>query len=1166
MHPVVLSVTITTYPWSVTVAKELSCPIHLQNCNLYYKTASAFSLSTTTFVKKRPLLQKGIYFMIKLCIVIFEKRFLKKRAKGEKNMNKPCSKKLLTAAVLCSLLTASPVWAVSQTAIQTVTTGNMESEPYSKIDVTGTASELVTSGILHKQDGTAMTVYMDQGSTITVNSLPAAGSTNRPVNANGIRQEVTTDTAMTKLTVSGDTTLNITTTPGNYTANGNPQVLAFFDNSAVGVYNKLDPAKQFARNKAVMELDAVRGNVTLTGGVSSSTNNFIRNKVVGIQNQGVLEADSVNLTLKAGSATSVSGLSALETYIFGINTSGAGGSSVTVKNATVLNITATGAQSQDEGKVYHDFNEVRGLNVGSGSKMNLQDVKVTANLTGGTVNENRAGSESRVIGSFCEGEMQAQNLEFNLINQGGTVNGGAVGGELNSYTWGIVQYPGSKLQIGGDTQLNVLSTAGTLTPGASVYSVGTSATGILVESSSGNKMQNLTATITADASNNVAVVGNDTTAYGLTINNGDLTTQAVNLNLTAKSGTSTKGYVRNIITGIRPRSATFNAQGDVIIKTHLDAKESASGWGENAAYVINARNSTVNLGTDGSASLKKIVQLEGIIMSMDGSQVNVNLDQADSYLQGNVYSTDITDYQDGTVNLLVANGATWRPVFDNRYGDFTEKKTINVPQFDGTTNAETYNSSYAPDYTVTTGGIKTLTLQDGGIVDLTWDNAANGKRSGVFRTLSIDTLKGDGGVFRINSDLAGSKADQIVLGQGTTTTATNVAVKYDPYLDTAGLKKGNGLSGNAVVFSGAGVGSLASVTGVQDSYNLYTYTPTFAKNADGTWSLTGLNIDKPLPPGPASGHVKSAGHDRVGLNSLFQFETNSLSRRLGELGDAASENTGAAKDVTGKTANATSGGDTTSGIWARYHDGKLEQGDASLKANLFQAGYDKRSDGKTEKTYRGAALSYAKGNGTYELGTGHVKETTLSLYQTGIKNDGRYYDVVLKAGKYMNDYDVTNTANPSSADYSTWAYSISGEVGKRFDLGKGLYVEPQAEMILSRLNGADYTTSTDMNVNVDAQNKAITRLGLAFGKSYSRGSLYGKFSYYHDFGSGINLNAAANGASAGYSEDLAKNWTELTIGGSAKLGKNANAYAEVSKYMGQLTSNVRYNIGARWSF
>jgi outer membrane autotransporter protein len=62
-----------------------------------------------------------------------------------------------------------------------------------------------------------------------------------------------------------------------------------------------------------------------------------------------------------------------------------------------------------------------------------------------------------------------------------------------------------------------------------------------------------------------------------------------------------------------------------------------------------------------------------------------------------------------------------------------------------------------------------------------------------------------------------------------------------------------------------------------------------------------------------------------------------------------------------------------------------------------------------------------------------MKETTFSLYQTGIKNDGRYYDVVLKAGKYTDDYDVTaNRQSQSSADYDTWAYSISGEMGKRY--------------------------------------------------------------------------------------------------------------------------------------
>jgi hypothetical protein len=46
--------------------------------------------------------------------------------------------------------------------------------------------------------------------------------------------------------------------------------------------------------------------------------------------------------------------------------------------------------------------------------------------------------------------------------------------------------------------------------------------------------------------------------------------------------------------------------------------------------------------------------------------------------------------------------------------------------------------------------------------------------------------------------------------------------------------------------------------GKQDSYNLYTYTPTLVNNGDGTWDLTALTIDS----AKTSGHVKTAGVDR----------------------------------------------------------------------------------------------------------------------------------------------------------------------------------------------------------------------------------------------------------------------------------------------------------------
>jgi outer membrane autotransporter protein len=146
---------------------------------------------------------------------------------------------------------------------------------------------------------------------------------------------------------------------------------------------------------------------------------------------------------------------------------------------------------------------------------------------------------------------------------------------------------------------------------------------------------------------------------------------------------------------------------------------------------------------------------------------------------------------------------------------------------------------------------------------------------------------------------------------------------------------------------------------------------------------------------------------------------------------------------------------------------------------MFQLGYDKDYQGETGTFYRGAALSYAKGTGDYESATGDLKEGTLSLYQTWLGKDGRYYDLILKGGKLMSSYDLYDTANPSSADYHTWAYSLSGEVGKRFKKADGFYLEPQAEFTLGRINGADYTTSTGMDVSTSAQNTALLRLGLS---------------------------------------------------------------------------------------
>ena len=997
------------------------------------------------------------------------------------------------------------------------------------------------------------------GASLTVTAAGGAftSSLAKYVSASAAAYGIATSGAHTTA-ITGATKLTVTATGGTATTKSDADNSGFAAAlaEAYGVGNSYNLSAQTNSGLTVStltlgslaaEVTATAGNAQDIGqpsknssayatafGISNGTNTTVQNT----NPTATIKAASADLTVTAAGGTGADASAAAT----GIYNSASGGTAATaITGLAKTTVTAAGGNnSTDQSWAY-------AIGIGNSAYEATKNDSKHTHLAYGTAT------------------FQAGSVESTVTATGGSSSAANVIGNVNAFGVTNYGYDENKatLTVTGPSTVAATATANAATP-SYVEAIGLGNNG---DTSAVMSLQDATVTATATGGN-TGFEGNITnTAQAIQNYFGVVTARNLNLTATATGGAQPAGSDKARQTeayGISTYGGTVSATGAVTVKTSV-----TPGGGANEYFAADSLyagdGGTINVGTDGAKATGATVQLEGDVQAINDGTINLTLATADSYLQGNVQtmthknSNGSPDGDAGTVNLTVTNGATWRPVYDNRYGSRnTADETYNYDE-DGNYLNTTYNYNIpAQTATTTDNSIGTLTLSDGGIVDLTWDNATRDAAT-AGRTLTIGVLSGEGGIFKINSNLTQNKADEITLGENSTSTSVGIDVAYDPALTASTLTKGSSVTGKALVLTDKS--GKAAVTGVADFYNIYNYTPTITMGTDGQWYLTGLTIDKVTPQGPASGAVRSAGQDRLALNDLFLVESNSLSKRMGELRDYAAD---VLTDA--KMAGADVSADRAAGVWARYQNGKLEQGNANLKSNLFQAGYDVAKTGKSEKTYRGLALSYAKGDGSYELGSGDVKETTLSLYQTGIKNDGRYYDVVLKAGKYMNDYDITNTANPSSADYSTWAYSISGEIGKRIQLGGGLYVEPQAELILGRLNGADYTTSTGMNVSLDAQNKAITRLGLAFGKSYSRGSLYGKASYYHDFGSGVDLTAAYGGGSVGYSEDMARNWTELTIGGSAKMGKNANAYAEVSKYLGQLSSNVRFNIGARWSF
>ena len=924
------------------------------------------------------------------------------------------------------------------------------------------------------------------------------------------------------------------------------------DATAYGLQNLGSTGKITAGN--------VTGTITSYGGSGGSTANAI---AMGVNNKGTMELKSLNLTVDGQAGT---GSSKARSRVAGIMNNGT--LSLT-EGVNSLNITAQGGKSS--GTAGDGYGLAVGIN-NVGQLTLAKQMTINIEAMGGGADAGVPGSQAAIAWTQAYGVFQSggQITADKLVMEQVKTTSGS-GAEVQALAVGIANQSGNAMTVSSFDMKNISAEGGKGTQYAFALAAGISNESGSVQTTDANAVNNIKAAAKGGtiSGSNSAAEDAYAEAYGIS-NFGSLTLQGkttIDVEATGGQGTANSTYATAV--GIKNKSSSAlnvtgpldivtnatvvaagaaeaeakaagiaNFSGTTNIKDDVKIAASATGVSGNEFYAasVYGEGGTVNVGTDGSNSLGKIVQLEGDVLAKNnGTTININLDQAGSYLQGNVQ-----EQTGGIVNLIVGNGATWRPVFDNRNGTYFDKNN---------------NATFSKDYGQDTNSINSLTLNQDGNVDLVWDNAT---RSNSFRTLTIASLSGDGGIVKINSDLANNKADQISLGNGSTTASLNIDVKYDPYLATAGLVGGNNITGSALVVTGAGSSKLTTVNGVPDSYNTYDYVPTITKNVDGTYSLTKLAITNAVPTPTPGGKttitspsvpMKEAQHAGMAMHNLWvSGELNNMQKRMGDLRAAEP---------------------AEAGIWARYEYNKLEKGsDSSLKYNYFQLGYDKDYKSKGGTFYRGVAFSYAKGTGAYEVGTGDLKVGAMTLYQTWVGKGGNYYDLAVKGGRLTNNYNVTATATPYTSDYHSWGYSIGGEVGKRIRQSNGFFVEPQVEFTLSRINGADYTTSTGLDVNVDARNSAIARIGVAVGREIKNvGSYYAKASYYHDFGKGINLVASDSTTNPfSYGEDGAKNWGVFTLGGSAKIGKNCNIFGEVSKYTGQLTNNLQVNVGARWSF
>lgn len=261
------------------------------------------------------------------------------------------------------------------------------------------------------------------------------------------------------------------------------------------------------------------------------------------------------------------------------------------------------------------------------------------------------------------------------------------------------------------------------------------------------------------------------------------------------------------------------------------------------------------------------------------------------------------------------------------------------------------------------------------------------------------------------------------------------------------------------------------------------------------------------------------------------------------------------------------------GMWVRIRHDRIGKDDAFRSQNtMYEMGYDVKQDCDNGERRVGMAIDYMDGKAEYTgiAGDGDVKRYGLWLYDTWLGNKGHYTDYVLKWGHLENDFDIMacTTGEKITGDYSNNVFSVSAEYGKKNDMGNNWYFEPQAQLQLARVTGADYVTTQGSKVNVDGINSLIGRAGFRIGRDMDENStVYLKADLLHEFMGDQDITATDITGTLREEYENKGTWYDVGFGFATALGKSSYAFMDFEKSFGNDNDETyQINAGVQWTF
>ena len=264
--------------------------------------------------------------------------------------------------------------------------------------------------------------------------------------------------------------------------------------------------------------------------------------------------------------------------------------------------------------------------------------------------------------------------------------------------------------------------------------------------------------------------------------------------------------------------------------------------------------------------------------------------------------------------------------------------------------------------------------------------------------------------------------------------------------------------------------------------------------------------------------------------------------------------------------------DGDEGLWVRIRHDRIGKSDAFRSKNtMMELGYDKRVDDREDGEHRrGFAIDYMRGTTDCHnvAGDGDVRRGGLWLYDTWLGNKGHYSDYVLKIGRLSNDFEVyaRSTGEKITGDYSNFVYSASAEYGRKKDIGKDWYFEPQVQLQYAHVTDADYTTSQGTSVELDAIDSLIGRVGFRLGKDMGENNtFYVKADVLHEFLGDQDISAFDDTGRLDTTYENEGTWYDVGLGFSHQFSKGTYMFLDVEKTFGNDNEDTyQFNVGMNW--